>query len=127
MILNSPDKALERFEEISWIIKKGKDPSEFLRCNDNRNYLEVSKDQEEYVKKVSPHFAQPEADEEGVVPQPDPLGTQVQDLTSESRIFQWAGIGFGEQETYRLQKSIKKLASSKPHKSLRFYGKIYGT
>ena len=46
---------------------------------------------------------------------------------SESRIFQWAGIGFGEQETYRLQKSIKKLAAAKPHKSLRFFGKIFGT
>ena len=42
-------------------------------------------------------------------------------------MFQWAGIGFGEQETYRLQKSIKKLAASKTHRSLRFFGKIYGT
>ena len=44
-----------------------------------------------------------------------------------SRIFQWAGISFGEQETYRLQKSIKKLAAAKPHKSIRFFGKIFGT
>ena len=46
---------------------------------------------------------------------------------SSSRIFSWAGISFGEQETYRLQKSIKKLAAAKPHKSIRFFGKIYGT
>ncbi len=46
---------------------------------------------------------------------------------TESRVFQWAGVGFGEQETYRLQKSIKKLAQSKSHKSVRFFGKIYGT
>ena len=44
-----------------------------------------------------------------------------------AKVFQWAGIGFGEQETYRLQKSIKKLAEKKPHKSIRFFGKIYGT
>jgi len=44
-----------------------------------------------------------------------------------SKIFQWAGISFGEQETYRLQKSIKKLAAAKPHRSIRFFGKIYGT
>lgn len=46
---------------------------------------------------------------------------------NESKVFTWAGIGFGEQETYRLQKSIKKLAAAKPHKSIRFFGKIYGT
>jgi radial spoke head protein 4A len=46
---------------------------------------------------------------------------------ADSRIFQWAGIGFGEQETYRLQKSLKKLAETSGAVSLRFYGKIWGT
>lgn len=46
---------------------------------------------------------------------------------ADSRIFQWAGIGFGEQETYRLQKSLKKLAETSGSVSLRFYGKIWGT
>ena len=68
MILNSPDKALERFEEISWIIKQGKDPSELLKCEDNRDYKELSKAQETYVKQIAEHFVQPEADDEGVVP-----------------------------------------------------------
>ena len=36
-------------------------------------------------------------------------------------------MGFGEQETFRLQKSLKKLAQAKPYASIRFFGKIYGT
>jgi radial spoke head protein 4/6 len=51
----------------------------------------------------------------------------VQDLMAERHIYQWAGIGFGEQETYRLQKSLKKLSADKAAKSLRFFGKVYGT
>ena len=77
MILHNPDKALERFEEISYMIKQGMDPNEFLRCEDNRDYSQVANDRKEYCKKIAPHFAQPEADEEGVIPQPDPLATQV--------------------------------------------------
>ena len=127
LIQHSPDLALERFEEISMMIKKGIDPSKYLSVLEKRDYVDVAKDAESYIKKMSPHFEQPEANEEGEIPQPDPIASQVQDLLSESRVFQWAGVGFGEMETYRLQKSIKKLAASKSHKSVRFFGKIFGT
>lgn len=44
-----------------------------------------------------------------------------------SKVWQWAGIGFGEQETYRLQKSLKKLSAQVSATSLTFFGKITGT
>ena len=77
MILHNPERALERFEEISYMIKQGMDPNEFLRCEDNRDYKQVAEDRKDYVAKITPHFAQPEADEEGNIPQADPLATQV--------------------------------------------------
>jgi hypothetical protein len=40
---------------------------------------------------------------------------------------EWAGLGFGETETYRIQKSLKKLATDSGAKNVRFFGKIYGT
>jgi len=46
---------------------------------------------------------------------------------ADSRIFAWAGVGFGEMETYRLQKSMKKLATDSGATNLRFFGKIRGT
>lgn len=33
------------------------DPNEFLKIEDSRNYREVAKDQEDYVRKTMPHFA----------------------------------------------------------------------
>jgi len=42
-------------------------------------------------------------------------------------MLEWAGISFGEEFTYKLGKSIKRLAIMSGATSLRFYGKIYGT
>lgn len=56
LILHSPNLALERFEEVSYMIKMGMDPSEFLKVNDVRNYKEVAIDNESYVKKIAEHF-----------------------------------------------------------------------
>ena len=42
-------------------------------------------------------------------------------------IYQWAGIGFGKQEIYRLQKSLKQLATDSGAAKLKFFGKIRGT
>ncbi len=42
-------------------------------------------------------------------------------------MFEWAGIYFGEEETYLLQKSIRRLALLSGASQLRFWGKIYGS
>jgi radial spoke head protein 4/6 len=42
-------------------------------------------------------------------------------------MLKWAGVYFGENETYRIYKSIIKLAKMTGAKSLRFWGKILGS
>lgn len=44
---------------------------------------------------------------------------------ADSRVYQWAGIGFGDNETLLLAKSLKHLAGSAT--SVRLWGKIQGT
>ena len=39
----------------------------------------------------------------------------------------WAGINFGEDNTLRLSKSIKRLAMMSGADEIRFAGKIFGT
>ena len=75
MILHNPEKALERFEEISYMMKRGIDPNEFLKIEDSRNYQGAAANQTDYVSKMAPHFVQGEPDDEGNIPQPDPLAT----------------------------------------------------
>jgi len=48
-------------------------------------------------------------------------------LTADSKIYEWAGIGFGEIETWRIQRSLKNLAKESGAGSIRFFGKISGT
>lgn len=69
---------------------------------DKRSTTAIASDLSVYQDKVKEHFVQAEADEDGVIPQPEPLSTEVPDLLADCRIFSWAGIGFGEQETYLL-------------------------
>jgi radial spoke head protein 4A len=45
----------------------------------------------------------------------------------EARIFEWAGISFGEDDVYKLSKSLRRLALFSGASRLRFWGKIYGT
>lgn len=51
----------------------------------------------------------------------------IPNLESHSEMFQWAGIDFGEENIYMIQKSLKRLAVMSGAKSLRFFGKIFGT
>jgi radial spoke head protein 4A len=51
----------------------------------------------------------------------------IPDLQEEARLFEWAGIGFGQEEVYLMQKSLRRLAQLSGATSLRFWGKIYGS
>jgi len=48
-------------------------------------------------------------------------------LDEEAQMLEWAGISFGDDFSYKLGKSIKKLAVMSGARSLRFLGKIFGT
>mmetsp|Transcript_29838 Transcript_29838/g.27325 ORF Transcript_29838/g.27325 Transcript_29838/m.27325 type:complete len:310 (-) Transcript_29838:289-1218(-) len=41
--------------------------------------------------------------------------------------FEWAGVHFGEEETYLLQRSLTKLSHDTKAKSIKFWGKIFGS
>lgn len=48
------------------------------------------------------------------------------DIIDEARIFEWAGVSFGEDEVYKLSKSLRRLSILSGASKLRFWGKIYG-
>lgn len=76
------------------------------------------------------HVQKPPVPEEGEEEAPEvelnPVG-YVPNLMEDNAIWQWAGIGFGEHETYKLLMSIKKLANTTQATNLSFWGKIFGT
>jgi radial spoke head protein 4A len=50
----------------------------------------------------------------------------IPNVQEEARIFEWAGVSFGEEETFKLQKALKRLAILSGASRLRFWGKIFG-
>lgn len=51
----------------------------------------------------------------------------IPNFAEEAEMLEWAGINFGEDNTLRLSKSIKRLAIMSGADSIRFAGKIFGT
>ena len=140
IVQSCPDRAIERFEEISYLIRN-KDTlalEEFVRCNDDRSYARFDAEMAEGTKGGIASLKQlfGGAPEAGAADGGDPedggaagptLGL-VQDLTSLNRhVFNAAGIELGEYGSLILQKALKKLAATSEAKSLRFWGKINGT
>ena len=137
IVQSCPDRAIERFEEISYLIKNSDtlNLEEFVKTTDERSYArhcdEMAEGTQTSIDSLRQLFAssgtQAEADPEGEGGSGPALGL-VQDLTSLNRhVFNQAGIELGEYGSLILQKSLKQLAQQTEARSLRFWGKISGT
>jgi hypothetical protein len=131
LILHYPDQALEKLEEVSYLTKNASklNIEDFLKLSDVRNYKDLSNEMKSYIAKMKAQFGglKPQGEDEDEEPAEVPPVGLVQDLLEDAIILQWAGVGFGKQELYRLQKSLKKLATDSGASQLRFFGKIRGT
>lgn len=90
---------------------------------------EQKRDAAEYLSGANSLFPVKIVGEEPAEPQEPP---PMQDFILHASYFEWAGVGFGTQESYRIHLSLKKLAldltaKEKPIDGLRFWGKILGT
>ena len=75
---------------------------------------------DEDIRKLLQQFDHPES--------PIVLQCTLRNVDDDARMFSWAGIGFGQQETFHLSMSLRKLAMETPGLlRLRFWGKILGT
>lgn len=51
----------------------------------------------------------------------------IPNFMEEAEMLEWAGVSFGETETFKMSKSIKRLAIMSGAERLRFVGKVFGT
>jgi radial spoke head protein 4/6 len=106
---------------------------DFLQIEEIHNYTNVSQTLQAYIDKMQgagkkKPAAEGEGGEEGEAEAAEvgPIGF-VADLIADQKIFEWAGIGFGEIETYRILKSLKQLSKESGAGYVRFFGLINGT
>jgi len=132
LILHYPNQAYTKLEEVSYLLKHEDTHKieDFLKVSDFRQCKDVCAEMDAYITAMKYEFGAKKPvleGEEDAEPEEIPPVGYVPDLLADSQMYQWAGIGFGKQEVYRLQKSLKKLATDSQASKLRFFGKIHGT
>lgn len=108
-----PHDSMNKLEEYSYLLKL--DDAEFMnQFVKTKIYREYAKPSDDATKEVTaaciaqskPLFVKPEIklDEEGKEVEPEaapPIGT-MPDILADSKVWEWAGIGFGQYETLLL-------------------------
>jgi len=95
-------------------------------CALHAQYLLPPKPKPEPVEGEEP---EPEEEEEAGEPEEEDPGTagQVTPILDDAVLWSWAGVGFGEEQTYRLFRSLQCLAGREGEEcKVRFWGKILG-
>eukprot|EP00347_Sterkiella_histriomuscorum_P000777 403374544 len=138
IVIHCPDKGLDQFEEISYLLKHKDeiDMQEFLKISEkydyniqSRYFSQVTEEYGQHAKKFFENKQQQENPDDGEEVAPVDLAPtgQVPDLLNDVKIFQYGGVGFGDNETLLLQKSLKQHSIATGADSIRLWGKIHGT
>ena len=136
IVVHCPEDALNKIEEISYLLKHKDTISmeQWLKSNEIHHYARPSDKEtieatEEILERGMSHFkVKKVVNEEGEEVEEGgsgPVGN-IPDLLADSKVWQWGGVGFGEYDTMLLQKSMKKLMQKSGASSMRFWGKIKG-
>ena len=135
IVMSCPDKAIECFEEVSYLIKN-KDTlalEDFVKVNESRKHCipdqQIAEGTKDHIEKVRSLFERAQAGgEDGAEDGGPPAIGFVPDLLSLNKnVYRWAGIDFGEYNTLLLQKNLKKLTVDNGATNMRLWGKILGT
>ena len=54
------------------------------------------------------------------------VNNYMEDLLQQSKLFEWGGISFSDEEWYKIRMAMKKILLDNDCEYLRFFGKIYG-
>ena len=54
------------------------------------------------------------------------IDNYMEDILSQSKLFEWGGVSFSNEEWYKIRMSMKKILIENNCEFLRFFGKIYG-
>jgi hypothetical protein len=109
LIDSFPHCALDKLEEVSTLLKQG-DMEKFLKLSEPHDNAALAHCMLDYCVRVKGLFVKPKADdgddgEAAEEAEATPV-CFIEDLQRDCSLMQWAGIGFGQQEVYCLQKAL---------------------
>lgn len=129
MMLHHPTDAYEKFEEISALVKqtnfKIRDPRQDFDVNKQAGAV-TNQEMLDFIDKFlnllkeTPDLVS--AADRNLVS--DKLDCQIPCYPQQAEMLEWAGIGFGEDRNFLIQKSLKRLARISKATRVEFFGKI---
>lgn len=130
-----PYDAFDKFEEISQLVKqttfKIEDPKYDFEVNGNvlrQNNNLTNAQALEFIERAKRLLAEKNdvaKQDKGLVSRNQKIN--LPNFLQHAQLLEWAGVSFGEDYNYIIQKSLKRLAALSGAQTLRFFGKIYGS
>jgi len=126
ILVEKPSNAVELFEHISAEVKSSRLAPKLKAVGEEDELVLKAAKQDKKVIKNQLQWAKNNFQLFKVLEEPPESVTSFPDLIDESNMWEWAGLSFGREQTYRLYLSIKNLSTTiQPgHESLRFWGRI---
>ncbi|KRX05140.1 hypothetical protein PPERSA_06774 [Pseudocohnilembus persalinus] len=123
-LLDNPDNCYDILEDYSLNVKQSNyDFKNHDQTEDNSQRIrENNGELKEYVEKTNKFLEK--LNDGGEEPQPVETVGYVPNFMEEAKWFEKAGVGFGEEETYRIFKSLTALSFKKQATQVRLWGKI---
>ncbi|KAJ8331197.1 hypothetical protein O5D80_000761 [Batrachochytrium dendrobatidis] len=117
--------ALDNFETLSADLKRNRFRTELPGAPTSLRETIFPSGKTELAKKRAGLFYR-QTPEEAAEKASTDIG-EIPDIMDLANLWEWAGVSFGKEETFVLFLSIKKLVEEKPLKSVRLWGKVFGT
>lgn len=132
IMLHHPHDAYDKFEEISGLVKhnnfKIRDPDHDFDVNTKAGVIQNKETLDLIEKMVNLLNENPDLlnhVDKGLVNRN--IECIIPNYVEQSEMLEWAGLGFGEDNSYLIQKSLKRLAKLSGAKSIQLFGKILCT
>ena len=130
LVLHYPDEALDKLEEVSYLLKDSDQSKirQFLNLDNKKDIKTMTECQKSYTEQAAGLFPKAAEAAEGDEDAAEPTTAgKISNLHADSEVLEWAGVSFGDTETYRLQVSLTRLCIMTSSERMRLWGKIYGT
>ena len=110
----------ENFEEISMFVREKNTKLDTFQYRIPQKQIKKIFEHTPLEEKILTEFSQTKKGEAKTI------NNYMEDILHQSKLFEWGGISFSEEEWYKIRLAMKKILIENDCEYIRFFGKIYG-
>ena len=110
----------ENFEEISMFVREKNTKLDTFQYRIPQKQIKKIFEHTPLEEKILTQFSQTKKGEAKTI------NNYMEDILHQSKLFEWGGISFSEEEWYKIRLAMKKILIENDCEYIRFFGKIYG-